>query len=104
MSNDQITRKLLFRASHRGIREMDIVLGRFCSAKIEAMDARQFLVLSAVLHINDQPMYQALCEDEADEALCELVVDAPEEFQAEMLTMLQDIYGWMRTNPYRGDE
>ncbi len=104
MLDKELKNKLLFRASHRGIREMDIVLGRYCAARIGAMDARQVLVLSAVLHINDQPLYQALSEENADTALHRLVEDAPEEFQAEMIKMLQEIYHWMRANPYRGDQ
>ena len=101
MIDEKLKRKLLFRAQHRGIREMDIVLSRYCAARIEVMNTRQVLVLSGILHINDQPMYQALSEENS--VFDDLVSDAPEEFQKEMIAMLQDIHVWMRAHPYRGE-
>ena len=36
---DARRRKLLFRAWHRGMREMDLIMGRFADAAIERIDA-----------------------------------------------------------------
>jgi len=36
---DERRRKLLFRAWRRGVREMDLIIGRFADAHIEAFDA-----------------------------------------------------------------
>ena len=35
---DERRRKLLFRAWRRGVREMDLIVGRFADAQIEAFD------------------------------------------------------------------
>lgn len=48
---DPRRRRLLFRAWHRGIREMDLVLGSFCDREIGAMadeEVREFEMLLAI--------------------------------------------------------
>ena len=104
MINENLKRKLLFRASHRGIREMDIILGRYCSLRIETMTAQQIEVLAAVLALNDQPMYKFLSEDLSQAALTALVSAVPSELHDGVITMLSDIHHWMRAHPYRGGQ
>ena len=38
---DARRRKLLFRAWHRGMREMDLIMGRFADACVDAMEAAE---------------------------------------------------------------
>jgi antitoxin CptB len=48
VSLDARQRRILFRSWHRGMREMDLVLGRFADAEIANLDSdlQKYLVLS----------------------------------------------------------
>jgi antitoxin CptB len=54
---DARRRRLLFRAWHRGIREMDLVLGRFADAQIAALSAIQLDEVEGWLDIPDQQIF-----------------------------------------------
>ena len=49
-------KKLLWRASHRGIREMDILMGGFARSRIDHMDEGELLALEALVELPDQEM------------------------------------------------
>lgn len=57
-SDDDATRRkrLLWRATHRGIREMDLILGGFVVRHIESFDGAQLSQLEAIIDIPDQEM------------------------------------------------
>ena len=50
-------RKLLFRSWHRGIREMDLIMGGFADASIAAMSDTELDELERLLEIPDQEIY-----------------------------------------------
>jgi antitoxin CptB len=50
-------RRLLFRCRHRGIREMDLVLGRFADAHLAALNDRELDELERWLEIPDQQIF-----------------------------------------------
>lgn len=54
---DERRRKLLFRSWHRGIREMDLVLGRFADAQIATLNEAELDEVEAWLDIPDQQMF-----------------------------------------------
>jgi antitoxin CptB len=54
---DTRKRRLLFRCKHRGIREMDFVLGRFADAELDALDDAGLAELEGWLEIPDQQMF-----------------------------------------------
>jgi antitoxin CptB len=54
---DARRRRLLFRCRHRGIREMDLVLGRFADAQLERLSETELDVLETWLDIPDQQMF-----------------------------------------------
>lgn len=54
---DERRRRLLFRCWHRGIREMDLVLGRFADARIESLTEAELTELEGWLEIPDQQMF-----------------------------------------------
>jgi antitoxin CptB len=54
---DARRRRLLFRCRHRGIREMDFVLGRFADAELERLSDAEMDVLESWLDIPDQQMF-----------------------------------------------
>jgi len=49
-------RRLLWRATHRGIKEMDILLGRFATAHIAAMHDEALRELEAIVSFPDQDL------------------------------------------------
>jgi antitoxin CptB len=62
MSGSQITsagldarrRRALFRAWHRGMREMDLIMGRFADAEITRLNDAEFDQFEALLDVPDQ--------------------------------------------------
>ena len=53
-------KKLTFRAWHRGMKEMDIILGNFADANLGNYDAAQLDRFEFLLRIPDQPFYAML--------------------------------------------
>ena len=51
-------RRLIMRANRRGIKEMDIILGRYAGARLEHLDADALETFDALLSENDQDLYQ----------------------------------------------
>lgn len=54
---DARRRRLLFRCRHRGIREMDFVLGRFADGELQRLTDAEMDVLEGWLDIPDQQMF-----------------------------------------------
>lgn len=50
-------RRLLFRCWHRGIREMDLIMGRFADAHIAALPDSDLDELERLLDVPDQEIY-----------------------------------------------
>lgn len=57
-SPDETTRKkrLLWRATHRGIKEMDLILGGFVSRNIDSLAMPEIAELETIMDIPDQDM------------------------------------------------
>jgi len=53
---DARRRRLLFRSWHRGMREMDLLFGRFVEARIEGFDDGQLAELEDLLEVPDTEM------------------------------------------------
>ena len=51
-------KRLRMRSMRRGIKEMDIILVRYCQARLEAMSGPQLDEYEALLDENDQDLYQ----------------------------------------------
>jgi antitoxin CptB len=54
---DPRRRRLLFRCWHRGIREMDLVLGRFADAQLPSLADRELNELERWLDVPDQQIF-----------------------------------------------
>lgn len=54
---DERRRKLLFRCRHRGIREMDFVLGRFADADLTRLNDAELGQVESWLDIPDQQIF-----------------------------------------------
>lgn len=51
-------KKLLFKASHRGTKEMDIILGNFANKNLESMDIDNLKLFEELLEIPDPDLYK----------------------------------------------
>ncbi|GAA6179154.1 MULTISPECIES: succinate dehydrogenase assembly factor 2 [unclassified Shimia] len=51
-------KRMTMRSMRRGIKEMDIILKRFAEENLEAMDGEMLDLYDALLHENDQDLYQ----------------------------------------------
>ncbi len=49
-------KKLLWRASHRGIKEMDILMGGFAKSRLEGMSEMELAAFEALIELPDQDM------------------------------------------------
>lgn len=61
-------KRLLFRCWHRGTREMDLILGRFADAEIEALSDSELGALERLIEVPDPDLYAALTGDRPIEA------------------------------------
>lgn len=57
-------KRALYRANHRGTKEMDFILGRFADAQVRALGAADFDAFEALLTMPDQPIQSWLNGDE----------------------------------------
>lgn len=54
---DPRRRRTLYRARHRGMREMDILIGGFAEARIASFDAAELEAFEALLEVPDDEMF-----------------------------------------------
>ncbi len=72
-------KKLKFRAWHRGIKEMDLILGRYADEHLEQMSSIQMDQFSKLLKQADDEMYKWVSGAK----------DVPEEFDNEIMKTLK---------------
>lgn len=53
-------KKLLFKASHRGTKEMDILIGNFASKYITLFDLNELNLLNDILDTDDDEIYKMI--------------------------------------------
>jgi antitoxin CptB len=49
-------KRLLWRAMHRGIKEMDLIVGGFALARLESMSASELVEFAQILELPDQDL------------------------------------------------
>lgn len=54
---DHRRKKLLYRASHRGIKEMDLILTAFCAAELAGLGETELDQFEALLDVADLDLY-----------------------------------------------
>ena len=60
---DDRRKRLLYRAWHRGTREMDLILGRFADAEIADLSDGDMAELERLIEVPDPDLYAALIGD-----------------------------------------
>jgi antitoxin CptB len=61
---DDRRKRLLFRAWHRGTREMDLILGRFADVEIANLSNDELAQLERLIELPDPDLYAALTGDQ----------------------------------------
>jgi len=61
---DPRRRRILFRARHRGMREMDMILGRFADAELGGLSEAEVDAFEALLDPQDQMVFSWICGTE----------------------------------------
>lgn len=56
-------KRLLFRAWHRGMREMDLIMGRYCESVIATMDADELAIFEGLIDIADRDLLAWLTDE-----------------------------------------
>ncbi|MEM9278896.1 MAG: succinate dehydrogenase assembly factor 2 [Pseudomonadota bacterium] len=54
--NDKRLKRLKYRANHRGIKEMDIILGGFANARLDALSAEELDDFENLMQENDRDL------------------------------------------------
>jgi antitoxin CptB len=65
---DERRRRLLYRSWHRGLREMDLIMGRFVDATIDRLDDTELDALERLMEVPDPEVYAWVLADEAPPA------------------------------------
>lgn len=84
MSETRETRikRMKMRSMRRGIKEMDLILTAYSDRNLDAMDDAQLDTYDAMLHENDQDLYQWVTGQAAPPArLTDLIADIAQTFQ-----------------------
>lgn len=54
---DPRRKRILFRAWHRGIREMDLIMGKFCDAHIAGMNETDLAAFELLIEVPDRDLF-----------------------------------------------
>ena len=57
-------KKLLFKASHRGTKEMDIILGNFAKKNLDSMNTDNLKLFEELLEVPDPDLYKRFTSDD----------------------------------------
>jgi antitoxin CptB len=75
-------RKLLFRSWHRGLREMDLILGGFADARIEALSERELAEFERLIDLPDRDLLAWIMGEEP----------VPPDFDSGLFRALRDFH------------
>ena len=65
MTQDIRKKRMLFRAWHRGFKEMDLILGHFADRQLAALEGEALDQFEAILDAADGPLYHWITGKEA---------------------------------------
>jgi len=77
---DTRRRKLLFRCWHRGMREMDLIMGRFADAAVEQLTSDELAEFEHLMEVPDRELLAWITGE----------ADAPPEYDTALFRRLRD--------------
>ena len=70
MTNKDILKKqIIYRSTHRGSQEMDLLLGNFVKKHIDKLDSNELKDLDKLLFIEDEVIYKWYIEKNSDKLI-----------------------------------
>ena len=75
-------RKLLFRSWHRGLREMDLIMGGFADAKVGELSERELTEFERLIEVPDRDLLAWIMGEEA----------VPSDFDSALFRKLRDFH------------
>jgi antitoxin CptB len=75
-------RKLLFRSWHRGLREMDLIMGGFADARVEQLSERELTEFERLIDVPDRDLLAWITGEEA----------VPPDFDSALFRDLRDFH------------
>ena len=77
MPNKEILKKqIIYRSTHRGFKEMDMLLGNFVKKYINKLNTNELLDLKKLLFIEDEVIYKWYFEKKSDNSIPNTKVSA----------------------------
>ena len=76
---DKRRKRLKFRSWHRGMREMDLLIGRFADRNLDVFSERQLDLFETLLHETDPDLYDWITERQP----------IPQEFNHDVMRLLK---------------
>jgi antitoxin CptB len=61
---EDLRKRLLYRSTHRGCKEVDILIGRFAEVSIEQLNAQELKDFANLLEVSDDRLYNWLTQKE----------------------------------------
>jgi len=86
---DERRRRLLFRAWRRGVREMDLIVGRFADAHIDKLDAAELDQFEQLIEVPNAELYAWIVGNET----------VPQEHDTEVLHQLMAFHNRAEAKP-----
>ncbi|CUJ90039.1 Flavinator of succinate dehydrogenase [Ruegeria denitrificans] len=81
-TRDVRIKRMQMRSMRRGIKEMDLILSTYAERNLEAMDTTSLDQFDALLHENDQDLYQWVAgQVQPPEGFASLIADIAQTFQ-----------------------
>ena len=75
-NNEIIKRKIIYRSTHRGTKEMDLLLGNFVKKYIDKFNNAELNDLEKLLFIEDEVIYKWYFEKKSDNSIPNTKVSA----------------------------
>ena len=70
MTNNEVLKKqIIYRSTHRGFKEMDLLLGGFVKKNIEKFDSKDLNDLDKLLSLEDEIIYKWYLNKKIDERI-----------------------------------
>jgi antitoxin CptB len=89
-SEETERKRLIFRAWHRGTREMDLIMGRFADETVPELDQEGLAQFSDMLNLTDPQLYDYICGRE----------QVPANLHSPILQQLLDYYDANRASTH----
>ena len=68
-NNEILKRQIIYRSTHRGTREMDILLGNFVKKHIDELNSTELKDLAKLLFIEDEVIYKWYFKKNSDNVI-----------------------------------